>query len=138
MMLPGGPTPAVGCARRPRICAGPRSTSPLPHRAPPLAGDAAFHCQQASEKALKAFLAWRDVPFRKTHDLAVIGQQCVALDATLEPVCRRAERLTAFAWIFRYPGDAEEPPAVEIAEALGLAHEVYGAVLARLPAELRP
>ena len=106
--------------------------------APPLAGDAAFHCQQASEKALKAFLAWRDVPFRKTHDLAVIGQQCVALDATLEPVCRRAERLTAFAWIFRYPGDAEEPPVVEIAEALGLAHEVYGAVLTRLPAALRP
>ena len=78
------------------------------------------------------------MPFRKTHDLAVIGQQCVALDATLEPVCRRAERLTAFAWIFRYPGDAEEPPVVEIAEALGLAHEVYGAVLTRLPAALRP
>ena len=25
--------------------------------APPLPGDAAFHCQQATEKALKAFLA---------------------------------------------------------------------------------
>ena len=105
---------------------------------PPLTGDAAFHCQQAAEKAFKALLAWHDVVFRKTHDLAEIGQQCVTLDATLEPVCRRAERLTAFAWIFRYPGDAEDPPAVEIAEALGLAHEVYGAVLARLPAELRP
>ena len=35
----------------------------------PLLGDAAFHCQQAVEKALKAFLTWHDLPFRKTHDL---------------------------------------------------------------------
>jgi HEPN domain-containing protein len=97
---------------------------------PPLTGDAAFRCQQAAEKALKAFLAWHDVPFRKTHDLAEISQQCVALDVTLEPVCRRAERLTTFAWIFRYPGDPDEPAAEEAAEALAWARDVYAAVLA--------
>ena len=105
---------------------------------PPLTGDAAFHCQQAAEKALKAFLAWHDVPFRKTHDLAEIGQQCTAVDASLDPVCRRAERLTTFAWIFRYPGDVGEPRAEEIAEALALAREVYDAILARLPGETQP
>jgi HEPN domain-containing protein len=52
---------------------------------PPLIGDAVFHCQQAAEKALKAFLAWHDLPFRKTHDLGEIGQQCIALDRSLEP-----------------------------------------------------
>lgn len=106
--------------------------------APPLTGDAAFHCQQAAEKTLKAFLAWHDVPFRKTHDLAEIGLQCLAVDVSLEPVCRRAERLTAFAWIFRYPGEVAEPPAAEIADALVLAREVYDAVVARLPADVRP
>jgi HEPN domain-containing protein len=75
---------------------------------PPLIGDAAFHCQQAAEKALKAFLTWRDVPFRKTHDLAEIGQQCIAVDRSLEALCRSAEGLTTFAWIFRYPGEPEE------------------------------
>ncbi len=105
---------------------------------PPLTGDAAFHCQQAVEKALKAFLAWHDVPFRKTHDLAETGEQCAAIDASLEAVCRRAERLTPFAWIFRYPGDAGEPGTEEITEALALAREVYNAVLARLPGETRP
>ena len=109
-----------------------------PAATPPLTGDAAFHCQQAAEKALKALLAWHDVAFRKTHDLAEIGQQCVTLDATLEPVCRRAERLTAFAWIFRYPGDADEPPGEEVVEALGWDREVYGAVVVRLPADVRP
>jgi HEPN domain-containing protein len=32
-------------------------------------GDVLFHSQQAAEKAFKAFLAWHDTPFRKTHDL---------------------------------------------------------------------
>ena len=31
--------------------------------APPLVGDVLFHCQQAVEKALKAFLAWHLQPF---------------------------------------------------------------------------
>jgi len=29
----------------------------------------AFHCQQAAEKFLKAFLVWHEVAFPKTHDL---------------------------------------------------------------------
>lgn len=29
----------------------------------------AFHCQQAAEKYLKAFLTWHQVAFSKTHDL---------------------------------------------------------------------
>jgi HEPN domain-containing protein len=103
---------------------------------PPLTGDAAFHCQQAAEKALKALLAWHDVPFRKTHDLAEIGQQCVALDVSLEPLCRRAEQLTTFAWIFRYPGDLEDPPVEEVVEALAVARDVHNAVRARLPTEV--
>jgi hypothetical protein len=76
------------------------------------------------------------VPFRKTHDLAEIGQQCTTLDVSLEPLCRRAERLTTFAWIFRYPGDLEDPPVAEIVEALAVAHDAHNAVLARLPTEV--
>ena len=71
---------------------------------PPLTGDAALHCQQAAEKALQGLLTWHDIPFRKTHDLAEIGLQCARLDVSFEALCRRAERLTVFAWIFRYPG----------------------------------
>lgn len=105
---------------------------------PALIGDAVFHCQQAAEKALKALLAWHDVPFRKTHDLAEIGQQCIGLDRSLEPVCRRAEALTTFAWIFRYPGELEEPSVEDAVSALALARDVYNSVLSRLPEEVRP
>jgi HEPN domain-containing protein len=105
---------------------------------PPLLGEVVFHCQQTAEKAMKGFLTWNDRPFGKTHDLAVIGVLCVAEDQGLEPVCRRAERLSVFAWIFRYPGDPEEPAGEEAQSALVLAREVLEAMLSRSPAELRP
>lgn len=99
---------------------------------------ALFHCQQAAEKAWKGFLFWHDVPFRKTHNLRELGEACGALDSSLRPLAERAEDLTPFAWLFRYPGDLEEPPREEAEAALALAGEVYEAVLARLPEEVRP
>jgi HEPN domain-containing protein len=104
---------------------------------PPLLGDIVFHCQQATEKALKGFLTWHDQPFRKTHDLAELGGQCVVLDPGLEQLCRCAERLTVFAWVFRYPGEKEEPTREEAEEAMTIAYEVYNAILDRLPAPVR-
>lgn len=70
-----------------------------------------FHCQQAVEKAWKAFLFWHDVPFRKTHNLRELGEGCAGIDASLAPLAQRAEDLTQFAWVFRYPGEPEEPHA---------------------------
>ena len=53
---------------------------------PPLLEDALFHCQQAVEKALKGFLAWHDVSFRKTHSLEELGASCEQMDPTLKAV----------------------------------------------------
>lgn len=61
---------------------------------PPLAEDATFHCQQAAEKAPKGFLAWHDTPFRKTHNLEELGDQCRALDERLRAEVDRAVPLT--------------------------------------------
>jgi len=36
---------------------------------PEFTGELAFHCQQAVEKYLKAYLAKSKTPFKKTHDL---------------------------------------------------------------------
>ena len=92
---------------------------------PPLTADIVFHCQQLAEKSLKGFLVWHDEPFRKTHNLVEIGRQCVAIDATLEGVVRPAARLTEYAWKFRYPGEALEPPVTEAQDAFALALVVY-------------
>jgi HEPN domain-containing protein len=104
---------------------------------PPLTGDSVFHPQQAAEKAMKGFLTWHDQPFRKTHDLAEVGRHCASIDASLEPLRKRAEALTVYAWAFRYPGDAEEPTTEEARAASALAREVVEAVLERLPEAAR-
>ena len=99
---------------------------------------AVFHSQQAAEKAWKAFLFWHGVPFRKTHDLRMLGDACVRLDGSLSSLAERAEDLTQFAWVFRYPGGPQAPTVQEATDLLRLAREVYAAVLARLPGEVRP
>jgi HEPN domain-containing protein len=105
---------------------------------PPLLGDALFHCQQAVEKVLKAFLTWHDLAIRKTPDLAVIGEKCVAVDPTLNSMLRRSATLTEYAWKYRYPGDSSAPTQAEAEEALALAGEVVKAVVSRLPSVTQP
>jgi HEPN domain-containing protein len=97
-----------------------------------------FHCQQAAEKALKGFLTWHQVPFRKTHNLEEVGEQCLRLDPTLKDLIDRAAPLTEYAWKFRYPGEPGAPTAEETQEAFSTVREVYAAVLGRLPSEARP
>lgn len=67
---------------------------------PPDIEDALFHCQQAAEKSLKAFLTWHDLPFRKTHDLNALGGQCKDLDSTLTSIVDQSDDLTPYAWSY--------------------------------------
>lgn len=100
--------------------------------------DIMFHAQQAAEKSMKAFLAWNDVPFRKTHNLEELGQQCVLVDPMLAPVADQAVPLTEYAWKFRYPGEAADPDRADAEAALAAARNVHDAILARLPKGARP
>lgn len=99
---------------------------------PPLLEDSLFHSQQAAEKTLKAFLTSRSTSFRKTHDLNELGLQCAQAEASLEPLCRRVARLTAYAWIFRYPGQPGEPTMDEARSAISLVHELLRNIEGRL------
>jgi HEPN domain-containing protein len=80
-----------------------------------------FHSQQAAEKAIKGFLTFRQVAFRKTHDLTDLGSQCAEADPTLELLLQEAQGLTDYASAFRYPDAPYEPDAAEAVAALALA-----------------
>jgi predicted nucleotidyltransferase/HEPN domain-containing protein len=99
---------------------------------PPLVGNALYHCQQAAEKAMKALLYWQDVPFHKTHKLEELGKDCVDRDPALGPLFSRAESLSEYVYLFRYPG-VDDPDLEQGKAALALAREVYEAVSQRLP-----
>lgn len=105
---------------------------------PPLLADVVFHCQQAAEKAAKAFLTWHSRPFRKTHSIEELGEQCLEVDPGLEPVIDPAVPLTGYASKFRYPGEPRGPTREEADRALSLARGVYDAILDVLPEEVRP
>jgi len=105
---------------------------------PPLVEDALFHCQQAVEKALKAFLAWNDRPFRKTHSLEELGRECCTIDVGLETSVDEAAPLTEYAWAFRYPGAPPTPELSEGEEALATAIRLVRAIVDRLPPEAVP
>lgn len=105
---------------------------------PPLTDSSVFHCQQAAEKAIKAFLAWHDKPFKKTHVIAEIGGQAISIDETLEALVLRAMYLTPYATVFRYPGEVDLPSMTEVEDAIKVAEEVYLSILQRLPKETHP
>ena len=115
-----------------------RAADLLQRADPPLFDDVVFHCQPAAEKALKAFLTWRQQTFRKTHSLEEIGEQCLNMDSTLKDIVDRVVPLTEYAWKFRYPGAPESPTAEEAAEAIAAAREAYDAIRGRLPKEVQP
>jgi HEPN domain-containing protein len=105
---------------------------------PPVLDDLVFHRQQAVEKAMKSLLTWHDEPFGTTHDLEPLGEACLRLDSSLRLLVDLAVPLTEYAWKFRYPVEYEEATRDEAERALVIAREMFEAVLARLPEDVRP
>jgi HEPN domain-containing protein len=98
---------------------------------PPLLGDAAFHCQQAVEKALKAFLTRHVHPFRATHDIGELALACMEHELALESLLRESAPLTEYALRLRYPGEVFEPERREVEDAYSLARRVVQEVSSR-------
>jgi HEPN domain-containing protein len=101
---------------------------------------AIYHCQQAAEKAVKAYLQWRDEPFAKTHNLRALVIEAAALEDGFDAFDKPAEILTPYVSAFRYPGGADEPMPTreEFDEAMQHARAIYDFVLNLLPGEARP
>jgi HEPN domain-containing protein len=99
----------------------------------PLYGAVGFHCQQAAEKLLKAYLTWQDRPFEKTHSLVALVGMCLEFDQEFEVLRTAATTLTPYAITTRYPGDLPEISSEEATEAFKLAHDTLEFVLERLP-----
>jgi HEPN domain-containing protein len=78
---------------------------------PRLAEQAVFHCQQAIEKSLKAFLLYKTHKLFDGHNLAWLCKQAALLDSGFTPWLSRCAALNRFYIETRYPADipAEMP-----------------------------
>lgn len=98
-----------------------------------LAGPALFHCQQAVEKAMKAYLVWHDRPYSKTHNLVALLHLCAEVEPSLLTLTEAAIILTPYAVAFRYPGEFAGPTAEQAVEALQAMHQMFAIISDRLP-----
>jgi HEPN domain-containing protein len=90
----------------------------------PFRDTALYHCQQAAEKALKAFLAWHEVEFPRTHDLTELVALCVTLEPAFESRRDPAAELTPYAVQYRYPGELLDPEEGEAEKAVEQARDL--------------
>jgi HEPN domain-containing protein len=95
-----------------------------------------YHCQQAAEKALKAYLAYRDVIFQKTHNLNRLLELCLPFDPCFQELWEMAEVLTPYVVAFRYPGSAIESEKQEAEQAIEMAKSFLTLVLSALLDEI--
>jgi HEPN domain-containing protein len=92
----------------------------------------AFHCQQAAEKFLKAYLVRHQIEFRKTHDLGHLLGLASQVEPTLAEALSSSEWLTPFGVEFRYPGEYPEVDQITAQNALTEAKRVQRVVMGYL------
>jgi HEPN domain-containing protein len=99
---------------------------------------ACFLCQQAAEKALKAFLYARGAEQVLGHSVADLAGECAAVDGDFRSLRARAAPLDHYYVPTRYPNSlpggipAEAFDESDACRALGLATDVIRAVGAKL------
>ena len=84
-----------------------------------------FHCQQAAEKMLKAYLVANQKPYPVSHDLLLILEQIRAIDPGSEKLRETLTLLMPYAVEIRYPDDYYMPSAEDAAEARQAAAKIY-------------
>ncbi len=104
---------------------------------------AIYHCQQAAEKAVKAYLHHQEASVQRTHDVARLSREASAFEQGFSNFAADAQLLTPLVTSFRYPDEtdweaAPAPTRTEFDEALAAAQRIYDFVLSLLPPETHP
>ena len=76
-----------------------------------------FHCQQAAEKILKAYLIANQKPYPITHDLFLLLEQVIQFDSDAERLRDTLALLAPYAVEIRYPDDLYMPSCEDATEA---------------------
>jgi HEPN domain-containing protein len=92
-----------------------------------------FHCQQAAEKFLKAFLVGKGHTYPITHDLLAILENTLPLNTDAEQLRDDLALLTPYAVEVRYPDDFYMPSLQDAREAREAANRVKNWLEKTLP-----
>ena len=90
-----------------------------------------FHCQQATEKFLKAFLIYHGVSFPYTHLLESLIDQCKEIDGDFGDL-DYVNELTPYAVEIRYSDDCEEIQLIEAQNAFDIACRAKSFIISKV------
>lgn len=93
-----------------------------------------FHCQQAVEKYLKAYLIFCRIDFGKTHNIEYLIELCSQRDKEFRKI--EAGNLSFYAVEIRYPDDFYIPAVKEAQESIKIAKQVKKFVLQRIESSI--
>ena len=91
-----------------------------------------FHCQQAVEKYLKAYLVFLGIPFTKTHEIGELITKCEDKDSEISVLKEEGDELTDYAVVVRYPDDWFVPDMEEAEGAFEIANKIREFVLNKI------
>ena len=92
---------------------------------------ASYHCQQCAEKALKAFLLFKNNEPPKTHDLKVLCKMCQDIDASFADIIIQCAHLNPYGVTVRYPNELS-PDEEMVKLAITEAQQVYDFCLSKI------
>jgi HEPN domain-containing protein len=93
-----------------------------------------FHCQQAAEKYLKAYLVYLEIIFKKTHSLSYLLDLISEQESISENIYLTAEILEDYGVVVRYPG-YPELTLKDIGEAYQAAMDIKNEIILRMNEE---
>jgi len=92
----------------------------------------AFHCQQAVEKYLKAYLIFNDLSLKRTHDLILLIGLISAIEPVSDNLFDNAAELQDYAIEVRYPDTIIELSDKDILRAIEIARFFRQILLAKM------
>ena len=98
----------------------------------PLREISAFHCQQAADKHLKAFLVSHQIEFPRTHDPEELLELLAPVRPDVVAMLEGIDVLSPFGVKIRYPGDFPELLPGQEQTAFDLANRTREAIMAQL------
>ena len=94
----------------------------------PILDTAIYHTQQCAEKALKAYISYKQQPVIKTHDLELLVEISSSFDKSFNALYEDTEILNPYDTEFRYPDTILEPDMEDVRDAIEKAKNVLSFV----------
>jgi HEPN domain-containing protein len=91
---------------------------------PPILDVTVYHAQQCGEKALKAYMAYKNKQVERVHDIRALLERLIIIEPRFVAIREDALTITPYATLYRYPGALLQPDQTEAEEAVESAKRI--------------